>query len=318
MKKIAYLITGILILSTSIVASQSTKGSKTVATVNSEKITKNELDRAADVLAPRTFFHATMTKKKRKKVEKEALKNLIERKLLLQYAKKLGIKATKGERDSKEYEIRKKFKNKKSFAQALQKSKFTYEIFKKEIESDIILSKFYQKKIKASLTDKYLKKYYEKNKFKFKEPSKIKLRIIYAKNDPRDPKGKTKAKKKIQKAYKKIKSGEKFADVAAKYSDAMSRIKGGGLSYMHKGLLDPEVDKVAFDLKPGQMSGIIQSDKGFYLILTEDIKPSKQISFKKSKDKLRKSLIAKTENKRKKALLKRLKKSAKIKIKIKL
>ena len=235
---------------------------------------------------------------------------------MLQYAKKLGIKATKGERDTKEYEIRKRFKNKKSFVKALQKSKFTYAEFQKQLEADIILDKFYQKKIKASFSDKYLKDYYKKNKFKFQEPPKIKLKIIYTRNNPTDPKGKIKAKKKIQEAYKKIKSGKKFTDVAEKYSDAMSRIKGGELGYLHRGLLDEKVEKVAFGLKPGEMSNIIKTDKGYYLILTDDVKPSKQISFKKSKDKLRKSLIAKTENTRKKVLLKKLKKHARIKIKL--
>ncbi len=283
-----------------------------VATVNGESITKNELDRATDVLAPRTFFHANLTDEKRKRVQKEALEKLIERKLLLQYAKKQGIKVTQKELNEKEKKIEKAFKNKETFLAALNKANFTYETFIKELKSDIIIDKFYEKYIKTTYSDNELKEYYEKNRFKFKEPEKIKARIIYVKNDPTDPKGKQKARKKIEEAYKKIKSGENFADVAAKYSDAMSRIKGGEIDYTHRGRLDSAVEDVAFSLDVSQVSDIIENDKGYYLVYVEGKKPPKLVPFEATKQKLRKELVAKSENLKKKKILDKLRKEAKI------
>ncbi len=311
MIKAIYATLCILILSTGAYAKDDSS-QITVATVNGESITKNELDRATNVLAPRTYFHSTLTDKKRKKVEKKALEKLIEKKLLLQYARKNGIKATKKEIEKKEKKIRSSFKNEKSFLYALKRADFTYESFKKELEVDIIMSKFYDKFIKTTYSDEDLKNYYEKNRFKFKEPEKIKARIIYVKNDPTDPKGKEKAEKKIKEAYSKIKAGEKFADIAAKYSDAMSRIKGGEIGYTHRGRLDSVVDEIAFSLNIGEMSDIIENDKGYYLVLVEGKKPPKQISYKDAKEKLRKELIAKAENEKKKEILEKMKKVAKI------
>ncbi len=311
MIKVIKLALGVLLICNALYAKNETK-QLSVATVNGESITKNELDRATDVLAPRTFFHANLTEEKRKKVQKEALEKLIERKLLLQYARNQGISVTESELKEKEKKIEKAFKNRKSFLAALKKANFTYETFKKELRNDILMSKFYDKYIKTTYKDNELKEYYEKNKFKFKEPEKIKARIIYVKNDPTDPKGKEKAKKKIEEAYKKIKSGENFADVAAKYSDAMSRIKGGEIGYTHRGRLDSVVDEVAFSLNVSEVSDIIENDKGYYLVYVEGKKPPKLIPFETTKEKLRKELIAKSENQKKKKILDQLRKNAKI------
>ncbi len=284
-----------------------------VATVNDETITKNELDRAVHVLIPQTYFHASITEEKIQKVQKKALDKLIEKKLLIQYAKSLGIRATKGEIDAQELAIRKRFKDKKSFIAGLQKSNFDYTTFRKALEEDIILNKLYRQKIKTDFTDAQLKEYYENNLYKFKEPERIKVRIIYIKKDPTDANKRKLAKKEIKEVYEKAKSGENFADLAAKYSDAMSRIKGGDLGYIHKGMLDSDVDDAVFALNPGEISNIIENDKGYYIALVEAKEPQKTIPFEKTKEKLRRELVAKYEEKKRTEILTKLQKNAVIK-----
>ncbi len=314
MKKIILIIVGACLFFANVYAKdKSVNMNESIAKVNGESITKGELERASMILIPKTYFHASVTGDKKKKVEKKALDELIEKKLLLQQARKMGLKVTREEIETQAKVIAKSFKNKKSFQAALLRASFDIKSFEKAIEEDILMKKFYKKEIKATLTEKELKEYYDKNLFKFKEPEKIKVRMIYIKDDPTDPKGKENAKKKAEEAYTKINSGEKFADVAAKYSDAMSRIKGGDVGFTHRGRLDPIIDDVAFALKKGEVSKIVEDDKGFYIAFVEDKKPPRQISFESTKDKLKKSLVAKTENKRKKSWLDKLKKNAVIK-----
>ncbi len=288
------------------------KMSEVVAKVNQEPIVRVELERAIDALAPRTFFHAGITDEKRRTLESKALEKLIDKRLTLQYAKKLGIKATEGEINNQELKIREPFKDDKSFIVALKKARFDYKSFRKDLGDDVIISKFYTKEIKADFTDAELKEYYEKNIFKFKEPERVQVRLIYIKNDPRDPKGRDKAEAKAKEVYKKIKEGADFADMAAKYSNDMSRIKGGDMGYIHKGMLDPDVDEVVYKLKSGELSEIIENTKGFYIALVERKDPKRLLPFKDVKDKLKKELIASTEKKREENLLKKLKDAAKI------
>lgn len=62
-------------------------------------------------------------------------------------------------------------------------------------------------------------------------------------------------------------NGEKFSTLAALYSeDPGSSMKGGDIGFMAKGELDPEYARVAFSLKPGQVSKIVESSFGYHII----------------------------------------------------
>ena len=62
-------------------------------------------------------------------------------------------------------------------------------------------------------------------------------------------------------------NGESFATLAVIYSeDPRSAVKGGDIGWMAKTELDPEYAKVAFALKKGLISKIVESSFGFHLI----------------------------------------------------
>ncbi len=285
---------------------------RVVATVNGTPITKAELDRQVGILMPRSFFHSTVTPEKLKEVEKDALKELVKKHLLLQYARKKGYTISDSVVEREEKKIRKAFGSEEKFEAGLKRANLTLDEFRKELRNDLLMQKLYDKEIKADLDEDALREYYEKNRYKFKVPEKIKIRLIYTRNDPTDPKGKEDAMRRAKEAYEKIKSGEDFADVAAKYSNAMSRIKGGDMGFIHKGMLDEPIEKVAYSLKKGQMSEIIETPKGCYIVKLEEISPAEQLKFEEVKDRLRKELKSKYEKEKLDAILKSMKKDAKI------
>ncbi len=289
-----------------------TEKDRVVAIVNGYEITKAELDRQVGLLMPRSFFHSTVTPEKLKEVEKDALKELEKKHLLLQYAKQKGYKIPDSILKREEKKIREAFGSEENFEAGLKRANLTYEIFKKELRNDLLMQKLYDKEVKSELSEEDLKEYYEKNMYKFKRPEKIKVRIIYVRNDPTDPKGREKALKRAEEALKKIKEGEEFADVASKYSNAMSRIKGGDMGFVHKGMLDEPIEKAAFSLKKGEVSEIIETPKGFYIVKLEDISPAVQLSFDEVKDRLKKELKAKNEKRNLDRILDSMRKNAKI------
>jgi peptidyl-prolyl cis-trans isomerase SurA len=72
---------------------------------------------------------------------------------------------------------------------------------------------------------------------------------------------------KIKAAQDELLKGADFARIAGKYSDDPgSRDQGGDLGYVRKGEFVPVFEKAAMALKPGQLSGVVESRYGYHLI----------------------------------------------------
>jgi parvulin-like peptidyl-prolyl isomerase len=67
---------------------------------------------------------------------------------------------------------------------------------------------------------------------------------------------------------RRIDAGEDFGEIAREYSiDASTRPAGGDLGWFPEGyLLWPEVDLAAFELDPGELSQVIQTELGYHLV----------------------------------------------------
>ncbi|GAB4476971.1 MAG: peptidylprolyl isomerase [Anaerolineae bacterium] len=76
-----------------------------------------------------------------------------------------------------------------------------------------------------------------------------------------------------------LQAGEDFAALAAQYSvDVTTRSTGGDLGWFPRGvLLVPEVEEAAFNLAPGQLSGVIESALGYHVVQTLETDPDREI-----------------------------------------
>lgn len=278
----------------------------TVAVVNGIAITDNELDREVSKLLPRSYFHSTVNEEKLKNLKNKAMDSLIENTLLYNYAISEKIDVSDDKLEDVIESIEEAYGSEEKFKAGLKSSDFTMLTFKKAVKKELVLEKFKKEVIEYSVTDKELKDYYEKNMFKFKEPEKIKVSMIYSRNEPTDSNGSAKAKYKIEKALDELNKGENFAYVAQTYSDDMSRVMGGDMGFIHKGRLDMDLEKIAFNMESNTTSEIIRKDVGFYIIRVDEIREPNQLKFEDIKNKLSGELKAKEEKKRKSDLLKTL------------
>ncbi len=72
-----------------------------------------------------------------------------------------------------------------------------------------------------------------------------------------------------------LKNGADFATLAKRFSDDPgSRDQGGELGYFRRGQMVPQFDYVAFTMRPGQISGPVQSPFGFHVIQVERSDPA--------------------------------------------
>ncbi len=300
------LVFGLLLVNFCLNANDVVLPEATVAVVNGTAITDDELDREVTRLLPRSYYHATVTDEKKKALEEKALKTLIENSLLYSYAISKKIEA---DEDKVEEIIEKSedaYGSEDKFLKALEKAGFTLKEFKKTIRKELVLKELNKKEIEYSATDKDLKEYYEKNKYKFKEPEKIKVSMIYVRNNPTDKNGTVRAKYRIKQAMDMLEKGENFAYVAQTFSDDPSRVMGGDMGFLHRGRLDPSVEDVAFSMDVNTTSGVVEKDIGCFIVRVEDKKAQNQLKFEEIKGSLSGELKTKEEKSRKAKLLEKL------------
>jgi parvulin-like peptidyl-prolyl isomerase len=64
----------------------------------------------------------------------------------------------------------------------------------------------------------------------------------------------------------KVRAGESFEELAANYSDCPSAEQGGDLGFFPRGRMVRPFEEAAFGLKPGGVSGIVETQFGYHII----------------------------------------------------
>jgi peptidyl-prolyl cis-trans isomerase D len=141
----------------------------------------------------------------------------------------------------------------------------------------------------AKITDQQLQQQYQDNIDSYRTPERVKVRHILIKTQgkPKDEVPKLKAK--AEDILKQIQHGADFGDLAKKNSDDPgSSAKGGELDWIVKGQTVPNFEKTAFSLKPGETSGVVETEYGYHILQVED----KQAAHTQSFDEVKPQLVA--------------------------
>ena len=66
-----------------------------------------------------------------------------------------------------------------------------------------------------------------------------------------------------------IKKGAAFQEMASVYSEGSQKSQGGDWGWVERSVLRKDLADAAFSLKPGQVSGVIETPESVYLMLVE-------------------------------------------------
>ncbi|MBV9404595.1 MAG: peptidylprolyl isomerase [Acidobacteriaceae bacterium] len=141
----------------------------------------------------------------------------------------------------------------------------------------------------AKVTDAQLQREYQENIDAYRIPERVLVRHILIKTQglPKDQAPKLKAK--AEDILKQLQNGGNFAELAKQNSDDPgSKPKGGELGWIVRGQTVPNFENTAFSLKPGQLSGVIETEYGYHIIQVED----KQAAHTQTFEEVKPTLIA--------------------------
>jgi parvulin-like peptidyl-prolyl isomerase len=163
--------------------------------------------------------------------------------------------------------------------------------------------------------DAELLKYYRDNKKKFERPEAVQLQTIsfmFPENASaaQQEQAHKKAEDILTKA-KSAKNADEFGALADKSSEDDWRVMNGDHGWVHRGTLEPELES-AFQMKAGEVSGIIRSRAGYHILRVNGRRAAQQLSFAEVKKELRRTLQSQRQEKLRTALEARLRSKARI------
>jgi peptidyl-prolyl cis-trans isomerase C len=231
------------------------------------------------------------------------LDQMIERKILVQEARRLEMKVSQEELNQAILEIRKDYPG-EGFGEKLGLKGMTLEEWKARLEEKLLAEKMIRSVLhfQGELDPKEVLQYYETHYSSFQLKPRVRARqIIVADGEEA-----------IQ-ILKQLKKGESFGKLAMKKSLGPERVNGGDLGYFSQGERPAEFDHV-FSMEVGTISEVIKSPYGYHIFRLEEKIEPRQIPFEEAKSRILKELGQKKGEEEYQKWLKGLKGKVKIKI----
>lgn len=286
------------------------------AVVNGDVITFSqvrELVAARENSLRQTIHDPKELMEKIKETRMAAVNDLIDRQLILQEFKKNKYNIPDYVIDDRiQTIIREQFGgNRAAFIRTLDAQGYTLDRYREIEQEKIIVQAMRQKETKSDLIipPHDIEAYYNKHREEFSTPDQVKLRMIVLKKE-----GATDATQKAmaEEIRQKVAAGAAFADMAQLYSQD-NTYPGGDWGWIDRNTLNEQLTKVAFGLKAGQMSGVVDVGSNYYILYAEAKKNGGVKPFKDVRDDIEKRLVQEQRQNQQEKWIASLRKKAYIK-----
>ena len=239
-----------------------------LARVNGESITKSEFEDAIKSVEARAG--GPVPADQRDRVLRSILEDLIGFKLLAQEAKARKVAIPDADVDARIAQIKGQFPSEDIFMQMLVDRKMTLEQVKADAREDMAIGQMIEGEIAGRLEVKpeQVQDFYAKNPDQFQQPERVRAsHILIPVPENADAAAKAQARAKAEQVLKEVKAGGDFGALAKQHSsDPGSAANGGDLGFFQQGQMVGPFNDVAFSLKPGATSDLVETQFGFHII----------------------------------------------------
>ncbi len=271
---------------------KSNNDADTALVVNGQKISSKEIDETADFfykqqlqLFPEKAFEGMGSE-----IRQSAARQLAANILMLE-----EIKNRKWVADSETVAATfsamiSKFSDKDAFLKELSAMGETEGEFRQHLAEELLLDSLLNELMASSDTadEKECKEYYEANKARYMGAPRVRAsQILFSLNKSSDSAETAASFEKAQKVLLKARGGEDFDRLAKEYS---SIPLPADIGWFKKGDLIPDLEKVLFTLKNGEVSDVIKSSLGFHILKKTDEENGRQLKYEEVRDFIKKTL----------------------------
>jgi len=250
-----------------------------VAVINTEVITLTELEEEVGDMKAQTrrrYSGAELTQRLRQ-IDYIGLNRMIERKLQVQIAKRRGIKVSDEEVKDAIVRLRRlgETPNENDPKElALIKDHLTaLRLINQQVRSSLLVS------------DEEILRFYRQHQDRFLLPLEVRISQILIALGPGSEL--LAVREKAHEVHARLKKGERFEELAARYSDGPEGRRGGNLGYIRPGDMLPQIQQAIEQAPPGAVTEPIASPIGMHIIRVDDRKPPQFRPFEEVKEDVR-------------------------------
>jgi peptidyl-prolyl cis-trans isomerase SurA len=251
-----------------------------VARVNNEIITTVDLERAKlasvddakqDCSSPTKTCTPEELRKEISDMQRDALRNLIDEKLLVQRGKDMSLSVeTDVIRQLDQIRMEHKLATLEDLEKAVTAEGENYDDFKNNLRNHLIINEVINREVYARIGNTVdhaqMQKYYDEHKEEFQSPEIVYLREILVSTDQKDPSEIPALEKKANALRERVLNGEDFGELAKHFSDGSTGKQGGELGKFERGMLAKSIEEQVFKLNRKEMTPVIHAQNGFMII----------------------------------------------------
>lgn len=287
-----------------------------LARVNGEAVTRQELEEYVQNLEGRVG--GPVPADQRDRIYRDVLDQLVGYKLLLQEATARKVVVPETEVDARIEQVKKQFPSEDLFMQTLIDRKMTVEQIKADARKEIAIGRLIDSAIaqKVAVKPEQVEAFYKDNPDQFKQPERVKAsHILISVPENADAATRAQAKTRAEQVLKDVQAGKDFAALARQHSqDPGSAVNGGDLGFFQQGQMVGPFNDVAFSLKPGTTSNLVETQFGYHIIKVAEKQPERTVPFEEVRPRLEQYLQDQNKESETEAFVKSLRARGKVEI----
>jgi len=272
--------------------------------VNGDIFTKSDLEQRqvailrqkGQQLDPKNDPKNEQLRKALDEITPQIMVDVVDEMLLLQRGRELGYRLNDEQFKSVVDSIKKenKIETEEQFQAALKSENMTMADLRRNLEKSMINQKVVQNEVmtKIGVTEEEARKYYELHRNEFTSVPAVTLREILVATDSKQANGDEAAQRRAQSLRGRVTSGENFEKLAEEVSDSPSKANSGLIGPISLADVSPDLKKVLDTMKPGDISPVIKTGRGYQILKLETVTAARTLPFDQAREQISDKVFA--------------------------